>query len=109
MYHSFFILSVSPIVIEEPADNKTIVGDSVIFRCRIQSEPAHMSEWSFNGEALVNDNKYTIEDSFEKLIINDVNLNDAGEYTCTAENIHGTVNASAILFVQGLFVNLKST
>ena len=98
-------MSVSPIVIEEPADNEAIEGDSVIFRCRIQSEPAHVSEWIFNGEVLENGNKYTIEDSSEKLIINNVNLTDAGEYTCTAENTHGNVSTSGMLFVQGVFVN----
>ena len=100
-------MSGCPIEIEEPADNKAIEGESVTFRCSIQSEPAHMSNWRFNGEVLVNDSKYTIEDSSEKLIINSVNLTDAGEYTCTAENIHGTVSTSGMLFVQGVFVNLK--
>ena len=100
-------MSGCPIEIEEPADNKTIEGESVTFRCRIQCEPATMSYWSFNGEVLVNGRQYTIEDSSEKLIINSVNLTDAGEYTCTAMNMHGTVSTLGILFVQGVFVNLK--
>ena len=49
----------------------------------------------------LNDAKYQLERNGSQLTINDTGLNDSSDYTCIIGNVHGTIEASASLTVQG--------
>ena len=81
-------------------------GQSVIFSCVAEAEPAHFIVWKFKGLSIsTNSSKYLVSlmspDRWTLTVINAV-FDDAGDYTCVASNRHGMNNATATLEVQGL-------
>ena len=97
-----------PTIIEKP-DNMTVVsGINISFSCLVCSgEPQHNTEWLFNNVTIYSNSKYDITEGFNHsstLSISDVVLDDAGEYSCIASNVHGRDEAIATLSVQGFII-----
>lgn len=65
-------------------------------------------QWLKDGHILGNhpDSRYKIEnsDAFSLFIIDNINRNDAGNYSCVVRNAYGTDSQSTVLNVKGLIV-----
>ena len=68
-----------------PLDPSFVVGQSLLFSCSV-TEPADFS-WTFDGGPLPM-NAAVMQDSLltSVLVLSDVSLENAGAYTCTANN-----------------------
>lgn len=80
-------------------------GKVVSVTCLAISEdkPIHF-QWDKNGQILGSTkNNITIEnsDKFSVLILNNVSIENDGNYTCTAKNRYGSSKHSAYLNVKG--------
>ena len=95
-----------PIIFISPTDQNVLETDSVTFRCLGTADPDPNVTWSFNGEQINLVERYNIGESgvlFGSLTINDVVYTDQGTYTCTYENIRGSISISTLLTVQGMY------
>ncbi|XP_051524687.1 fibroblast growth factor receptor 1-A-like [Myxocyprinus asiaticus] len=97
-----------------PANRTAVVGSDVEFECKVFSDPQHHIHWvkhikvngsrvDSNGVPYVRILKMadinTMDKEMEVLQIRNVSLEDAGEYTCLAENYIGLSRRSAWLTV----------
>ena len=80
---------------------KVTEGDKAYFEAQLEpkNDSNMILEWSFNGKPLVESSRYKKVHSFGMVIleIGNVSSTDAGIYTCTATNKHGTAMASTQL------------
>ncbi|XP_076870175.1 contactin-4 [Brachyhypopomus gauderio] len=67
------------------------------WECRASSKPQPVYTWLKNGQALVSQDRISIEGG--KLTVSRVNLDDSGMYQCLAQNEQGAIYASAELKV----------
>ena len=82
-------------------------GRNATFACHIASEPTHITHWLHNDRFLTSNQKHIITGNgtiHGTLTITHAQYTDAGEYTCVGVNIHGEINATGILYVQGMKV-----
>ncbi len=93
----------SPLIREKLKDTHLIVGERVVFRCRVEGNPAPHCYWYHNDRLIIgDDDRYSIsqsEDGVNTLSIYKARCNDVGVYRCTARNQYGTVLTSARLRV----------
>ena len=89
-------------MIQGPQDIASPVGTTVTFSCTARSEPQHTIIWKFNNVVIISQSKYTIEttSTVSNLTIMDIQVEDAGTFSCTVSNIHGNDTASGQLDVQ---------
>lgn len=76
---------------------------SVICLAVSEDKPIHF-QWDINGKILENTkSNITIENSekYSVLILNNVKIENGGNYTCTAKNRYGSSKHSAYLNVKG--------
>lgn len=88
---------------DEPAN----YGDEVTVTCSVIKGdlPIELS-WLFNATPISHDSDVKIGSTSKKnsvLTIERVNARHAGEYTCTAANLAGSMSRSATLAVNGRF------
>ncbi|CAH1394861.1 unnamed protein product, partial [Nezara viridula] len=90
----------APIIQLYPEDRTQIlaVGNSLLLQCRVTGIPMPTITWSRAGNLTLPYN--IVPSSGGVLRFNRVNLNDAGEYICTAENEAGRTSLSAHIEVQ---------
>ena len=95
-------------------------GHNLIFSCEAIANPPHNISWSYTNASgflspsIVNINstntsKYLIQldisrSDYGQLTVLDINYEDRGTYTCTADNYVGRVSDDGILTVQGILV-----
>ncbi|XP_013189364.2 peroxidasin isoform X1 [Amyelois transitella] len=70
----------------------------IIFDCVANGNPKPHVVWFLNEERLLLNERFSIK-SNGSLVIQNVQVIDAGTYTCQAENINGKISASAVLEV----------
>lgn len=108
IYFAPFFLLVPPQIIpfdfgDEPID----AGDLTTINCAISKGDFPVSiVWSLNGQKISQGNGIQIVKNNKKisaLSIESVEAIHAGEYTCTATNLAGSVNHSAVLSINGSF------
>jgi hypothetical protein len=92
-------ITVKPFLIRGPQDAVTLVGGSVEFQCRVGGDPPPDILWrrTAGGGNMPLGRVHILED--RSLRVEDVILEDEGEYSCEADNAVGTVTASATLTV----------
>ncbi|XP_066903525.1 basement membrane-specific heparan sulfate proteoglycan core protein isoform X5 [Halyomorpha halys] len=90
----------APVVELYPEDRRQIlsVGNSLLLQCRVTGIPIPKITWSRADNLNLPYN--VVPSSGGVLRFNRVNLNDAGEYICTAENEAGRATLSAHIEVQ---------
>lgn len=78
------------------------VGASALFECEITPSTA-VTTWMKDGSNLREGpkHKFTSDGKDRKLMIIDVQLSDAGEYTCVAKNAGKEATSVAKLIVEG--------
>lgn len=94
---------------EEPVND----GDTVSVQCTVSKGDFPLDiDWLFNGHSLESYKEdVAVSNSGKRskqLTIEAVAANHAGEYTCVASNIVGTVSRSAILNVNGTLLDLAN-
>ena len=99
----FFLIQVSPQIIEPPINQSVTEGNSVNFSCRASGVPTPTLAWVFNNADLSSGiNQYSYEgESFLKLL--SVTKGMEGTYKCEAKNKANTTSSSATLRVYGKF------
>lgn len=90
----------------EPKSQSIELGDSVILECLFNGKPKPKIQWFHNSILISTEysqHKFVgIEGT--SLLIENVQLTDAGVYTCRAENKHDSVDTSATVLVRGSFL-----
>ncbi|GMR58652.1 hypothetical protein PMAYCL1PPCAC_28847, partial [Pristionchus mayeri] len=83
-------------------DSSARAGEPAVFKCLVRGVPMPEVRWSVDGDDLSNDADYTIiyEDGVCLLKINQVLIEDEGEYACEAFNDAGHAVTRAFLTVE---------
>ncbi|XP_055601197.1 roundabout homolog 1-like [Uranotaenia lowii] len=96
---AFLRVHVKPFLIRGPQNQTAVAGSSVIFQCRVGGEPVPDVLWrrSASGGNMPLGRVHVLED--RSLKIDDITVEDMGEYSCEADNAVGSVTASGNLIV----------
>ena len=95
----------APSLLQRPAKKTANESQTAIFKCTVDGNPVPQVTWSkLNSSLPVG--RHVVQSS-GALILKDVRPGDEGVYTCTAENLLGSVNASAKLVVQCKLFSLQ--
>nr|XP_036214818.1 peroxidasin isoform X2 [Bactrocera oleae] len=84
-----------PEIILAPENQLVIAGKSITLECDADGEPDPVIKWYFNGKPLTTDERRMLDNENTELNINNVIKNDAGIYTCIAQNYNGNVSIQA--------------
>ncbi|XP_075063727.1 immunoglobulin superfamily DCC subclass member 4 isoform X2 [Mixophyes fleayi] len=88
-----------PPVITQPPDTITRArAGTARFVCRAEGDPEPTISWLKNGQALLSNGRVRIQPR-GSLVITQIALEDSGYYQCVAENILGSICATAKLHV----------
>ena len=88
----------APSLLQPPVETTVNESQTAIFKCTVDSNPPAHVTWSKQNSSLPV-GRHVVESS-GALIVNDVRPGDEGFYSCRAENVLGSVNATAKLTVQ---------
>ncbi|TMW49609.1 hypothetical protein DOY81_005313 [Sarcophaga bullata] len=96
---AFLKVHTRPFLIRGPQNQTAVVGASVIFQCRIGGDPLPDVLWrrTASGGNMPLRRVTVLEDRSLKL--DDITLDDMGEYTCEADNAVGSITATGTLIV----------
>ena len=103
------VLSAVPaMIVNGPNDTEAIQGHNVILSCAAHGYPAPRFAWSFGvmKSIKLTGNPRMIVLPGGSLLIQNVQLGDAGVYRCIASNNAGTDSARAVLKVGGKYLPL---
>jgi len=94
----------APIFVETPLCSTVVVGGDAVFQCVSKGDPMPSFKWTKDGQDVVeNEHSSMFVDTHGgcRLIIHDVQEQDAGLYTCMAHNNFGRTKCSTRLRVVG--------
>ncbi|KAL7043559.1 hypothetical protein ACKWTF_001570 [Chironomus riparius] len=96
---AFLKVHVKPFLIRGPQNQTAVTGSSVIFQCRVGGEPLPDVLWrrTASGGNMPLGRVHILED--RSLKIDNITMDDIGEYSCEADNAVGTIVASGMLLV----------
>ena len=92
--------TLGPPVFRVPLEPITVhIGGMATFNCDVYSNPILQSvSWIFNGVRIVSDNlRITVSDT--RLVIDSVQSEDEGSYSCDVTNAFGSQQSAAILTI----------
>ncbi|CAG2187953.1 Myosin light chain kinase, smooth muscle,Myosin light chain kinase family member 4,Death-associated protein kinase 2,Myosin light chain kinase 3,Death-associated protein kinase 1,Death-associated protein kinase 3,Myosin light chain kinase 2, skeletal/cardiac muscle [Mytilus edulis] len=91
----------APVVMEPLTDTDGYEGSRVELTCKISGKPSPKITWFLNGDEILEDKKYHMlyKDNYASLLINDLEVEDAGKYRCKAVNEFGDVSTTGKLSV----------
>lgn len=98
----FQVTESPPKFLTTPMDSVISKGTQGCFECVVDGSPVPEVSW-YKDEILVQGEKYVLkdeEDGSHKLIIENVNSDDEGQYKCTATNEEGTAESVALLKIK---------
>lgn len=86
-------------MIRGPHDQTVIEGSAVTFQCRVGGDPTPDILWrrTAAGGNMPLDRVHILED--RSLVLENVNINDEGEYSCEADNAVGSASAVGSLVI----------
>lgn len=87
-----------PFFQEEMTSKEAVEGGTATLRCELSKASAHV-QWKKGHRVLTSDNKYSLsqEGCVVELVVQDLDLNDTGDYTCVC----GDKTTTAALTVHG--------
>ena len=88
----------APSLLQRPVETTVNESQTTILKCTAAGNPPPKVTW-FKVNSTLPVGRHVVESS-GALIFQDVRPEDEGQYTCKAENLLGTINASARLSVQ---------
>ena len=88
----------APFLLQPPVETTVNESQTAIFKCTVDSNPPAHVTWSKQNSSLPVGRH--VVDSSGALTVNDVRAGDEGFFSCRAENLLGSVNATAKLTVQ---------
>lgn len=92
----------APAILTHLSGENIMAGRSVTFRCQLDGvpHPPPSVDWSHNGSLLTIDRAFS-NYSEDKCVlkINEVEVGDDGDYTCTIANSEGVASSTATLCV----------
>ena len=88
----------APSLLQRPVQTTVNASLTAILKCRAAGNPHPKVTW-FKVNSTLPVGRHAVESS-GALILQDIRPEDEGQYTCKAENLLGTINASARLTVQ---------
>ena len=93
--HTHNLLSSEPpYFVTQPADTQVVVGNHFILRCEAASHEGHThTRWLVDGQEVGGARREVLGDG--SLLVVKTELSDSGDYTCSASNQHGEMNATA--------------
>ncbi|XP_055598620.1 roundabout homolog 1-like [Uranotaenia lowii] len=96
---AFLRVHVKPFLVRGPQNQTAILGSSVVFQCRVGGDPMPDVLWrrSASGGNMPLGRVHVLED--RSLQIDDITLEDMGEYSCEADNAVGSVTGTGSLTV----------
>ncbi|XP_065081068.1 roundabout homolog 2-like [Ochlerotatus camptorhynchus] len=96
---AFLRVHVKPFLIRGPQNQTAVASSSVVFQCRVGGEPVPDVLWrrSASGGNMPLGRVHVLED--RSLRIDDITVEDMGEYSCEADNAVGSIVASGSLIV----------
>jgi hypothetical protein len=86
-----------PFIFKKPKNTQATFGQSATFNCDGVTLAARHITWFKGNHILTVGKKYKILDNNRKLVINNVNEDDIGEYRCKISDLHGDTSATAFL------------
>ena len=97
-----FLLLVPPSITRPPSDKTVIFGGNATLMCRAEGIPKPHITWLNNLGITADTDPRTTVLSTGDLLIQNIQLKDAGRYVCVAENNLGKDTAQVILILTGL-------
>lgn len=93
--HTHNLLSSEPpYFVIQPTDTQVVVGNHFILRCEAESHEGHThTRWLVDGQEVGGARREVLGDG--SLLVVKTELSDSGDYTCSASNQHGEMNATA--------------
>ena len=88
----------TPSLLQRPVETTVNESQTAILKCTAVGNPPPKVKW-FKVNSSLPVGRHVVESS-GALILQDVRPGDEGQYTCKAENLLGTINASTRLTVQ---------
>ena len=88
----------TPSLLQRPVETTVNASQTAILKCTAVGNPPPKVTW-FKVNSSLPVGRHVVESS-GALILQDARPGDEGQYTCKAENLLGTINASARLTVQ---------
>lgn len=86
-------------------DDTLNAGDTVSVTCTVNKGDLPLTiNWNFNGKEIASKDGITINRNGKRisvLSIDSVQAVNKGNYTCVAQNVAGTVDHTAFLFING--------
>ena len=126
VYFIIVIIAVAPEIIIPPDDTTVVNGSETVMNCTVVGEPLPSTSWSVSGVniSLLVSNGLIIpfdqQGRIDNMVVESSNLNTttihsslvlpetasfiAGDYTCRTSNILGSINRTATLTVNGMYV-----
>lgn len=95
----------APEITEAPRDKQAVDNQAVNMTCKVLGAPKPNIKWIHNGKELTG-GRYEIQQNGD-LRISAVQFDDAGNYTCFAENKLGNTSASAKLEIKCKFITFN--
>ena len=93
-------ITMSLSIIEEPNNITVDVSDDAMFECVFVSQIPVLVEWFFDGYLIPFPHVIETTDNVSTLSLMNVNLSNAGNYSCQLDNgVEARINASAYLTV----------
>ena len=103
-HHYFTYLSViflvPPYFLTKPSDEIVVLGQTLRLACKAAGFPKPLLEWYHGKLSLSNTSRLTLG-ADGSLVLSMVNINDAGQYKCSVENVAGNNLAMATVIVHG--------
>ncbi|CAO1323968.1 unnamed protein product [Diamesa serratosioi] len=96
---AYLKVHVKPFLIRGPQNQTAVTGSSIVFQCRVGGEPLPDVLWrrTASGGNMPLGRVHILED--RSLKIDNVTMDDIGEYSCEADNSVGSVVSSGMLLV----------
>uniref|UniRef100_A0A5F8GBW9 Peroxidasin like n=1 Tax=Monodelphis domestica TaxID=13616 RepID=A0A5F8GBW9_MONDO len=91
-------LPTKPSFVIQPQDTEVLIGTSATLECMATGHPQPLIVWTRGKSGPLDESRYIITSG--GLFIQNITLQDHGQFTCHASNQHGSIQSTADIIVQ---------